>query len=183
MSQLYNLDLETMLSTLFRRQLSGSLVADVARGRVGRESAHIEIRVDSGKVVFCSLQSGRMYLTGDNALQVIAQIEMVPWIFTAVARPKEQQRLLPAQQLVPIEEAPQQQLVPVEKVPQFRAPKRLGTLQQTDLARLPRSHFQVYAYIDGRRTVEEIAQQLRATTEQIERILVDLQTWGVVQYK
>jgi hypothetical protein len=170
MPQVYNLDLETMLSTLSRRQLSGSLVADVPRGRVGREPAHIQISVDSGKVVSCSLQSGQTYSTGENVLQILARLDIIPWIFTASS---------PQQSLAP---SPQS-LVPIGEVSQARIPRRFGTLQQTDLARLPRTHFQVYAYIDGNRTVEEIAQHLRTTPQQIERVLLDLQTWKVVQYR
>ncbi len=176
MSQVYNLDLETMLSTLSRRQLSGNLIADVPRGRVGKEPAHIKILVDGGKVVSCSLQSGQIYLTGESALQTIAQLDVIPWLFTT--SPK--QLVTPSTPtLVP----PVQQLVPIGEVSQTPIPKRLGTLQQADLARLPRTHFQVYAYIDGKRTVAEIAQQLRATPRQIERVLFDLQTWKTVQYK
>ncbi len=169
MPQVYNLDLETMLSTLSRRQLSGSLVADVPRGRVGREPGHIEISVDSGKVVSCSLQSGQTYITGESALQILARLDIIPWIFTAS----------PKQSLVPST----QSLVPIGEVSRIPIPRRFGTLQQTELARLPRTHFQVYAYIDGKRTVEEIAHQLRTTPQQIERVLFDLQTWKIVQYK
>ncbi len=167
MPQVYNLDLETMLSTLSRRQLSGSLVADVPKGKVGRESAHIEINVDSGKIVFCSLQSGKTHLTGESVLHMIAQIEVIPWIFTA--------RHMSASSV--------QALIPLGAVSQTSIPRRLGTLQPTDLARLPRTHFQVYAYIDGKKTVKEIAQQLRATPEQIERVLFDLRSWNVVENK
>ncbi len=176
MSQVYNLDLETMLSTLSRRQLSGHLVADVPRARVGRESAHIEIHVDGGKVISCSLQSGQTYLTGENALQIIARLDVIPWLFTA--SPKQ---ALPQSTSSPVPSG--RQLVPIGEVSQTYIPKRFGTLQQTDLARLPRTHFQVYAYIDGKRTVEEIAQQLRATPGQIERVIFDLQAWKIVQYK
>lgn len=176
MPQVYNLDLETMLSTLSRRQLSGSLVAEVPRGRVGREPTYIDISVDSGKVISCSLRSGRTYITGANALQVIAQLEVIPWLFTTSST-QETAQTPQAPQPVPSG----QQLIPMGGISRIRIPRRLGTLQQTDLARLPRSHFQVYAYIDGRRTVEEIAQQLRATTGQVERVLVDLQMWRVVQ--
>ncbi len=169
MPQVYNLDLETMLSTLSRRQLSGSLVADVPKGKVGREPAHIEINVDSGKIVFCSLQSGKTHLTGESMLQIIAQLEVIPWIFTAI--PKH------------MSASPVQSLVPLGVVSQTSIPRRLGTLQPTDLARLPRAHFQVYAYIDGKKTVIEIAQLLRTTPEQIERILFDLRTWNIVENK
>ena len=163
MPQVYNLDLETMLSTLSRRQLSGILVTDLPRGSVGREPAHIEISVDIGKVVSCSLQSGQTYITGENVLQLLARLEIIPWVFAAAS--------------------PAQPSGAIERLPQSHIPRRLGTLQQTDIARLPRTHFQVYAYIDGRRTVEEIAQQLMATPEQIERVLFDLQAWKVVQYR
>lgn len=169
MPQVYNLDLETMLSTLSRRQLSGSLVADVPRGKVGREPGHVEISVDNGKAVFCTLQSGQTYVTGEKALQILAQLDIIPWVFT----------VSPKQALLPLA----QSAIPQGGVSQVRIPKRSGTLQQTELARLPRTHFQVYAYIDGKRTVEEIAQQLRATPEQIERVLFDLQTWKIVQYR
>ncbi len=169
MLQVYNLDLETMLSTLSRRQLSGRLVADVPRGRVGREPAHIEISVDSGKVVSCSLQSGQAYVTGENVLRILARLDIIPWIFTAS----------PKQSLVPST----QSLISIGEVSQTHIPRRLGTLPQVKLARLPRTHFQVYAYLDGKRTVEEIAQQLRTTPQQIERVLFELQTWKIVRYK
>ena len=170
MPQVYNLDLETMLATLSRRQLSGNLVADIARGKVGREPAHLEISVDSGKIVSCLLQSGQTYVTGENVLQLLARLEIIPWVFVASS---------PQQSVGPATKS----LVPPGEVSQPRVPRRLATLQQGELARLPRTHFQVYAYLDGRKTIEEIAQLLRTTPEQIERVLLDLQTWKIVQYR
>ena len=167
MPQVYNLDLETMLSTLARRQLSGNLVADVPKGRVGRESAHIEINVDSGKLISCSLRSGQAIITGENALQIIARLDVIPWSFTSA----------PSQLTV----ATTQSLSPTGLVPLARIPKRSITLQSADLAKLPRTHFQVYAYIDGKRTVEELAHLLRTTNGQIERVLADLRAWKIVQ--
>ncbi len=167
MPQVYNLDLETMLSTLARRQLSGNLVADVPKGKVGRESAHIEINVDSGKLISCSLKSGQTIITGENALQTIARLDVIPWSFTSA----------PSQLTV----ATTQSLSPTGLVPLARIPRRSITLQPTDLAKLPRTHFQVYAYIDGKKTIEELAHLLRTTNEQIERVLADLRAWKIVQ--
>ena len=167
MPQVYNLDLETMLSTLSRRQLSGSLVADVPKGRVGKEPAHIEISVDSGKMISCLLRSGRMYETGENALQIIARLDIIPWSFTASLSQSSVTSAL--------------SLLPTKLVSQARIPQRSTTLQSTELAKLPRTHFQVYAYIDGKRTVEEIAHLLRATNEQIEHVLFELRMWKIVQ--
>ncbi len=167
MPQVYNLDLETMLFTLSRRQLSGSLVADVPKGRVGKELTHIELSVDSGKVVYCSLKSGQTYVTGENALQIIARLDVIPWSFTSSLR----------QSAVTLA----QPLLPPGPIFQTHIPKRSKTLQSSELAQLPRTHFQVYAYIDGKRTVEELARLLRTTNEQIERILFDLRMWKVVQ--
>lgn len=167
MSQVYNLDLETMLSTLSRRQLSGSLVANIPRGKVGRESAYIEITVDSGKILFCSLLSGQTNFTGESAIQIIVGLGVIPWSFTATTKQSSSTTLQTTQPMFPAVPRP--------------VPRRLVVLQPADLARLPRSHFHTYAYIDGRRTVEEIAHLLRVTPKQIEDILFDLQKWQVIQ--
>lgn len=115
------------------------------------------------------MQNGHASLSGENALQIIAQVEVIPWIF--VVSPKQSLALSV------------QPFAPTGEVLQTCIPKRFGTLQQTELARLPRPYFQVYAYVDGKKTVEEIAQLLRTTPEHVERILSDLQAWRIVQYR
>ncbi len=167
MPQVYNLDLEMMLSTLARRQLSGSLTADIPRGRVGRDVAHIEIIVDNGKIISCLLQSEQNRFVGASAIQMIVQLGVVPWTFAVATKQPSMEITQPS--------------VPAIFVPQARIPRRLVVLQAAELAQLPRTHFHVYAYIDGQRTVEEIARLLRVGPKRIESILFDLQRWQVIQ--
>ncbi|WP_136625167.1 hypothetical protein [Dictyobacter kobayashii] len=60
-------------------------------------------------------------------------------------------------------------------------PGKVDILSSTDLSRLPRPHFQVYANVDGKRSVAEIAYLLRTTPDRIENILRDLVSWGLVR--
>jgi hypothetical protein len=166
MGGVYNLDLETMLATLLRRQQSGILSARLPSGKVGKGPGHIEIVLNRGKVVTCQLTAGQLDLRGRDALQVIAGLGVLPWAF--VASP-------PQSSLARTQPLPAVQLTFEERVP-----RRLVTLQGSQLAKLPRPHFQVYAHVDGKRTLGEIANLLRLTPEQIENILGDLQAWQLV---
>ncbi len=169
MTQVYNLDLETMLFTLSRRQLSGNLTADISKGRGKKELIHIEITVESGKVLSCLLQSNQIQLRDERALESIAQLGMIPWSFSVSPRQSIGEQARP--------------VLALKVATQAGTPVRLVNLQSENLAKLPRTHFQVYAYVDGRRTVEEIAHLLRTTPQQIEDVLFELQAWRVVQYR
>lgn len=163
MHETYQLDLDTMLSTLARRQLSGTLMADVLRGRLRKETWHIEMTLQRGEVATCWLSQRQTRITDEEALQMIRQLGVIPWTFiTAIT-------------------SPSMSGIQNQTVGRTGAvPSQLVSLPASELTRLPRPHFQVYAYVDGRRNIASIAQLLRATPAQIETVLRDLQTWKLI---
>lgn len=152
--EVYSLDLEAMLSTLARRRLSGSLISDLPRGRGRKEPIHIEITIDQGKIISCLFLRGRAQLVNNNeALSAIAQLGTLPWTFEAF-------------QVRGASNAPP---------PTIWIPKRIGEHSAADFYKLSHLHFLVFACIDGRKGIEEIATLLHANPEQVRTILLELE--------
>lgn len=183
MRQVYNLNLEAVLSVLLRRQLSGTLTAMLPKGKVLKEPSHIEMLIDRGKLQSCELRSDQRTLRGEEALRVIAQLGLIPWIFEPARA--NTSRLLPHSGPLtthPLMATDMQRYAPLQNPFHTRIPRKVGQLSPADLARLPRPYFQVYANIDGRHTLAEIAALLRTTPERIEGIVRDLQTWQLIVF-
>ncbi|WP_126549021.1 hypothetical protein [Dictyobacter kobayashii] len=85
MHQTYNLNLEAVLSVLMRRQLSGTLSANVPKGKGVREPFRIEMAIDHGRIQSCDIKGAQKYLRGDEALKTIAQLGVLPWLFEPAA--------------------------------------------------------------------------------------------------
>jgi hypothetical protein len=167
MHQTYLLDLDTMLSTLSRYQLSGLLYASIARGRMRKEQWQIEMTLYRGKVATCLLLINQARVTGEEALQAIQPLGAIPWKFVInITSPA----------LSSVRTGTQSHQEP------GLIPKQTVSLPATEISRLPRSHFLVYASVNGKRTVENIAQLLKATPEQVEQVLQELQSWGLVRF-
>jgi hypothetical protein len=168
-NQTYNLDLEMMLTTLARRQLSGRLFADIVKGKKAKEGSHVEIVIDRGKIISCRLSIGSIIMNGEQALQMIRRQGTIPWTFLLASTQSSNASVMPGSS---------RQL---SRVIAYYVPRRLVLLSSSELARLPRFYFQVYANIDGKKTSVEIARVLRVTSEQVERVCLDLQSWQLIQ--
>ena len=151
--EVYSLDLETMLSTLARRRISGTLVSDLPRSRGRKESVHVEITLDQGKMSSCVMLRGRVRLIDNDALLAVVQLGTLPW-------------RLEASQALPV-------LNP--SLPVVWIPKRLAEHPVTDFYQLSYTHYLVFSDIDGKKSVEEIAKSLRANLEQVKQILLELE--------
>ena len=151
--EVFNLDFETMLSTLTRRRLSGTLVSDIPRGRGRKEPMHIEIIIDQGKISSCLLLQSRTRLVDNEVLATVALLGTLPWTFEAT-------------QAQVVSNAPRQGVW---------IPKRIADHPVTDFYQLSYLHFLVFSSIDGRKSVEEIANSLHTHLEQVKQTLLELE--------
>ena len=181
MRQAYNLNLEAVLSVLLRRQLSGTLSASLPKNKILKGSSQIEMLIDRGKLQACELRTEQEMLTGEESLRIIAQLGIIPWIFepTQLDGPRLSQTSgqLPALHLG---SSGVHQFSPLQEPMHTRVPRKIALLSTADLSRLPKSHFYVYARVDGKHTLAEIAQLLRTTPDRIESIIYDLQAWRLI---
>ena len=151
--EVYSLDLETMLATLARRRLSGTLVSDLPRGRGRKEPVHIEITLDQGKISSCLLLRGHARLVNNDALLAVTQLGTLPWTFEASLVRSVSNTSLSAAWI----------------------PKRVAEHPVTDFYQLSYHHFLVFSSIDGKKSVEEIANSLGANPEQVKPLLLELE--------
>ena len=79
MYQSYQLDLDTLLSTLARRQVSGVLTAEVMRGHWRKERGQIEITLYRGRVATSLLTMKTLKLAGEDALRTIKSMGFLTW--------------------------------------------------------------------------------------------------------
>ncbi len=151
--EVYSLDLESMLSTLTLRRLSGTLVSDLLRSRAPKKPIHIEITLDQGKISSCLMLRGRVRLVDNDALLAVMRLGTLPWTLE-VAQPLAVSN--PSLSVVWI-------------------PKRLAEHPVTDFYQLSYAHYLVFSDVDGKKSVEEIAKLLRANLEQVKQILLELE--------
>ena len=170
MEQEYYLDLEAVLSIFAGRHLSGKLVADIPKGKLGKDVGYIEVVLEQGKVVSCLFAHGGTPLSGQDALNIIAGLGSISWTFSGTSM-----RPLPVSR-----EQEDEVVLSQNTVIQKRTPRRTSVLTPPVLARLSRQHFRTYAYVDGQRPVEDIARLMRGTPEQVMRLLQDLEQLGLV---
>ncbi|GCE13851.1 hypothetical protein [Tengunoibacter tsumagoiensis] len=183
MRQAYNLNLEAVLSVLLRHQLSGTLSASLPKSKVLKEASQVEILIDRGKLQFCELKSDQRTLYGEDALKLIAQMGIIPWTFDQAplsgSRSPQSSGLLPIPKFTT--SGAHQQYSPAPVPFHARTPSKLVVLASADLSRLPRPHFLVYANVDGKRSLAEIAHLLRTTPDKLEDIVRDLQGWNLIR--
>src|SRR5690348_13275395 len=79
----YTLDIETMRQVMQKYKKTGSLHADLPSGVPGRrEPCHVEIALEGGNIVSCSITTSRgPLLTGDRAYQELTRLGRLRWTF------------------------------------------------------------------------------------------------------
>jgi hypothetical protein len=145
---------------------TGHLRADLPSGVPGlRESCQVEIALEAGNMVSCSISSNRgRLLTGDKAYQELTRLGRIHWTFVpllpSVTRPELSPRAL-------------------EKNVISR-PRRIVVVGQWQIRSWPPMHKLVYELADGTRSVAEMAELLSATPKAIEEILRDLRSIQII---
>lgn len=148
-----------------------------------------------GRVVKCYVHSqvdGRRLLSDDEAMRWLAQwgqceLAWSPEVFTLyqtaphpVLRPAPAGLLPPARHIEPPQRASQPAgLLPAAR--QDAPPQRIVQVGQGLLRSWPRKHRQVFALVDGKRSVGQIAAMLKLPRTVVEEIVNDLQSLGVIR--
>jgi hypothetical protein len=148
----YQLDIQLLLQTLMKRRSSGVITATVAAGP-------IEMVLEQGNIISCRFAN----LSGQEALQATMQLGVVLWTFTL-----QSQRETPSSafaQNAHFQSRPQKSgpFRPSETMdrpfPFSRTVIPQRTMMSVDTITMPRGVLLVYACIDGKTTVAEIAQR------------------------
>jgi hypothetical protein len=144
-----------------------------------------------GHVVACHVHSqvdGRRLLSGDEALRWLAhwgQRELA-WtlkVFTphqTVPHPAPAGLLPPARNVAPPQRVSQPAglILPARQV---TPPQRIEQAEQGVDSSWPRKHRQIFALVDGKRSVGHIAAILKQSPEVVEGIVNELQSLGVIR--
>jgi hypothetical protein len=162
----YTLDIETMRQIMLAHKKTGHLYADLPSGVSSlHEPCHVEIVLEAGNIVSCSIASDRGFLlTGDKAYQVLTRLGRLRWIFVTRAPPVTRPGLATRS---------------LEKNVISR-PRRIVAAEQWQMHLWQRMHRLVYGLADGTKSVAEIAVLLSTNTEIIEEILRDLRSIGAI---
>ena len=163
---MYTLDLETMRQMMQKYKKTGILHADLPSGVPGlRDSCRVEITLEAGDIVSCSIVSNRgLLLTGDKAYQELTRLGRIRWTFASPS---------------PLSTQTGPAVRSLEKNMILR-PRRMVAVEQLQMRSWPHMHKLVYGLADGTRSVAEIAEQLSITPKTIEEILRDFRSINVI---
>jgi hypothetical protein len=146
---------------------TGRLLATLPSGVSSlHEPCQIEIALKAGKIVSSAIvgQSGSL-LTGERAYQELTRLGRLRWTFTS--------QLSPIIQPEPVPHV-------LEKHAISLRPRRIVVVEQQEMRPWQRMHRLVYALVDGRRSVADIAKLLSMTPETIEDVLSYLRSIRVI---
>jgi hypothetical protein len=163
----YTLDIETMRQVMQKYKKTGHLHADLPSGVPGmRDFCRVEIALEAGKIVSCSIVSNRgLLITGDKAYQELTRLGRIGWTFVPPSSS-------PIKQAMP-------DLHPLEEEGVLR-PRRVAEVGQWQMRTWPHLHKLVYGLADGTKSVVEIAMQLSTQPEAINEVLRDLISINVI---
>jgi hypothetical protein len=186
----YTIDLDTILQILGGFQQNGVLQGDLPVRKVGNKVPwRAYLRLVEGKVVACSIidNRDRPVQSGESALNVLRRAGQLHWLMNreegsdSGPLPTEvQRRITPAlPQYSPVYADPPQGMSTSSLVPRRLILMSMEQMNQTGWSRIYR---QVYAMVDGARSVETIASILRVPVGNVERVLNDLQMMRIIAF-
>jgi hypothetical protein len=170
----YTLDFETMKQVMREHQKTGYLYADLPSGLPGLTGpCRVEVHLASGTVIACAIvgSSGQRLAEKETAKQ-LARMGSVKWIFT----PGEENAALSNSPVYP--NRGNTGVLPQQRPIFF--PQRTAQLEQWQMQSWPRMHRTVFALADGTRSVGKIAEMLSSFPDTVEKVLLDLQSIGVI---
>lgn len=163
---MYTSDLARFLRMLKETRANGVFATEWAGPG---EPWHAQLILLDGQVTFCTIQSsvdGYSLLTDSEAIHWLANLGNLQWEQVPSLPQQPSQSLLHASQAV--------LLSPIE------VPQRLIQVEKGAIDAWPRKHRQVFALVDGHRSIERIADILRQPLHVVEDTLQDLQAKGVI---
>ena len=167
---MYSNDLESLLQLLTGR--NGMLYLEPSRDAETIEPWHASLLLAEGRVITCDLRNeanDRILLSGVQAITWLANVGSLSW---RLEEPFHALRQLANPSTLPIQHMRQYESL---------IPKRTVEGGQTMMISWSRRQRQVFALVDGMRSVEKIAALLRYPPELVEEVLNELQALGVIQ--
>lgn len=179
---MYSLDIETLVSVLQQRRITGSLEADLATGGLSGnlKKGNVRVELQAGKIRAVEIQNthGQRLYTGLEALNKISRV-VFTWQLTE-APPPERAAL---SNLPPMQQSPAMRQPPgpinssslsrgVEKL----VPKRYRPIPPEQMQSLSRTGRTVYALVNGTNSVQRIADLLSLPISVVYTELLELRS-------
>lgn len=178
----YTLPLAQVIAILQEFQCDGQLQTLLPRNIMRtKESCKAIILLTEGAITFCSIQtiSDTTLQSGEQALQTLARAGQLDWVFDPT--PSAQSSITPSPSIhTPQPVMSDRRSDPLPTV-QSIIPRRREQIAQHLFAQLDRKHRRVLQVVDGRRTVDEIAQLLTLPTPEIITIIRELSHFGAIE--
>ena len=172
---MYKFDLTTMLQILSRLRQNGILRTELQDTRNVAEKFVAQLDIVEGKAISCYIKNGngQIIFSDHEALRVLYGLGPLEWI------------LLPRQDMiisVPRPQLPPQ--IPLLALPppasaRSSVPRRTVLVEQRQMISWPRRHRMVYVLIDGKKSIDRIAEILSLPINVVEDIIRDLQSIDV----
>jgi hypothetical protein len=197
----YTIDLAKILQILREFRRNGILQAELPAGLPRlKQPCQIVIELVGGEVAsaFVKNTKGQTLLVNDEALQAVAAVGKLTWVFDQLpsspsAPPPFAASVTPVPPVIPALPAPRTpQTRPLQDpftqpqmlaFPRSPIPRRLMYLSQEEIARWPVRHRQVFVLIDGQRNREKIAAVLGLPIPLVSGVLQELQSLGIIEFK
>ncbi len=165
-----DLDLDTILQLLQARQETCTLQTVLKRGVVElglKGSCSVTLQLVKGRVVSCQIANSQQNLSSIELVRYLPHHERFTWLF----------RIVELQQLPRPQQAPEPAPALISSVP-----RRVVMTQDKELLvqNLPRNVRHVLALIDGKRSVEKIAQMLALSPDYVLNVLQKLQEGEII---
>nr|BBH88822.1 hypothetical protein KTC_35730 [Thermosporothrix sp. COM3] len=167
---MYNLDIETLISVLQNRRITGFLEADLSTGGLSGSlrKGTILVELQMGKIVTIRIRNpkGQLLFDGQQALQKIRGI-VFAWQLTEATTPDKNRASSfmgnpnPALERYPAQYSPARSLLPASpSQPDSRSmliPVRYQNIPPGYLQHLSRTARSIYALVNGANTIQRIA--------------------------
>lgn len=167
---MYLLDLETMLAMMREYRRTGMMTAALPAGSGGmRPGGRVEIILKSGSVVSCRIlnETGQSVLEQQEALRAVARVGRLDWTLSELHQEPQH---------FSVPQLPPPPVAAIKPIPR-RLQEQVAPGQMVTWTRLQR---QVFALVDGKKTVEQIAAILSASPPRVQQTLYELQAMGMV---
>lgn len=181
---MYSVDYATLQSILQQFGYTGVFRAKVGASRYQKEAGFVELHVTAGVVQACFFISGQKQIyKWEEWEQKLARLGVLDWEQASLhfvdPLPPPPNRS-PAS--APFSPPPPSQLPPPRQAT-ANIPYQVALLSPAQLLSLPMPYRRVYALIDGRRRIIDIAAMLRRPEAEIAHIMNDLRMQNLIQFR
>lgn len=179
---MYSLDTETMLQLAQNYQQTGLFFADLPPGAAGtRFPCRASMNMLDGTLIDCRIETlnGRTHLVGREALQELHRFGILEWNLSLPPDTSTNSRTTSPTSIMPY--SPRDLATTDQPTDgNMLIPTRTVNVSPGQMAEWPRLYRKVYFMVDGKNTVEKIADILSLPVVTVEKVIRDLSSMRVI---